>query len=51
MRRVHAAFVAASPARTAVFAAGSSHDVMHDKPAIVIDAIGRLLRTIHAPSS
>lgn len=39
MRRAHAAFVAASPARQARFAAGSGHDVMHDRPDLVIAAV------------
>jgi pimeloyl-ACP methyl ester carboxylesterase len=43
MRRVHAAFVAASPAREAVFASGSSHYVMRDRPELVIDAIKRMV--------
>jgi pimeloyl-ACP methyl ester carboxylesterase len=43
MRRVHAAFVAASPAREAVFASGSSHYVMRDRPGLVIDAIKRMI--------
>jgi pimeloyl-ACP methyl ester carboxylesterase len=43
MRRVHAAFVAASPAREAVFAGGSSHYVMRDRPELVIDAIKRMI--------
>jgi pimeloyl-ACP methyl ester carboxylesterase len=46
MRRVHAAFVAASPARAAVLATGSGHHVMRDQPELVIDAITRMLRTI-----
>jgi pimeloyl-ACP methyl ester carboxylesterase len=46
MRRVHAAFVAASPARVAVLATGSGHHVMRDQPELVVDAITRMLRTI-----
>jgi pimeloyl-ACP methyl ester carboxylesterase len=46
MRRVHAAFVAASPARAAMLATGSGHYVMRDQPELVIDAITRMLRTI-----
>jgi len=44
MRRVHAAFVAASPSRAALLATGSSHNVMRDQPALVIDAIARMLQ-------
>jgi hypothetical protein len=43
MRRVHAAFVAASPAREAVLASDSSHYVMRDRPELVIDAIKRMI--------
>jgi pimeloyl-ACP methyl ester carboxylesterase len=42
MRDAHAAFVRASSARRAVFAAGSSHDVMHDRPELIVDAVRRL---------
>jgi pimeloyl-ACP methyl ester carboxylesterase len=47
MKRAHAAFVAASPARAALQATGSSHYVMRDQPALVIDAIARLLLFLH----
>ncbi|HYA57937.1 MAG TPA: alpha/beta hydrolase [Thermoplasmata archaeon] len=43
LRREHALFVAASPSRQAVFARGSGHYVMHDKPDLVVDAISRLV--------
>jgi pimeloyl-ACP methyl ester carboxylesterase len=46
MRKAHADFVAASPARSAVFAAGSSHNVMRDKPEIVIAAIQRMIALV-----
>ena len=42
-RSAHAAFVAESPQREALFAADSGHNVMHDQPAIVIAAIARML--------
>jgi pimeloyl-ACP methyl ester carboxylesterase len=42
MRDAHAAFVRESSARSAVFAAGSSHDVMHDRPELIVDAVRRL---------
>jgi pimeloyl-ACP methyl ester carboxylesterase len=48
MRKVHAAFVAASPARRAVLATGSGHDVMHDQPEVVLDAIARMVRTVRS---
>jgi pimeloyl-ACP methyl ester carboxylesterase len=47
MKQAHAAFVAASPARVALPAAGSGHYVMRDQPELVIDAITRLLLFIH----
>jgi pimeloyl-ACP methyl ester carboxylesterase len=48
MRREHAAFVAASPDRGAVFAAGSGHYVMRDRPDLVVDATSRLLERLRA---
>jgi pimeloyl-ACP methyl ester carboxylesterase len=42
MRDAHAAFVRGSSARSAVFAAGSSHDVMRDRPELIVDAVKRL---------
>lgn len=48
LRQAHAAFVAASPAREAVFAAGSGHNVMRDRPDVVIDAITRMLARVEA---
>jgi pimeloyl-ACP methyl ester carboxylesterase len=47
MKRAHAGFVAASPARVALPATGSSHYVMRDQPDLVIDAIARLLLFLH----
>jgi len=43
MRRAHEGFVAASPAREAVFAAGSGHYVMRDRPELVVAAAVRLI--------
>jgi len=43
MRREHASFVAASPHREAVFASGSGHYVMRDRPEVVIDAVCRMI--------
>lgn len=50
MRKAHADFVAVSPARSAVFAAGSSHNVMRDKPEIVIAAIQRMIALVGKPA-
>lgn len=51
MKKAHADFVAAAPAvREAVFAAGSSHNVMRDQPEIVISAIGRVIQRVHTGS-
>jgi pimeloyl-ACP methyl ester carboxylesterase len=49
-RKAHAAFVQASPAREAVVAEGSSHQVMHDQPEVVINAVARMLQRLHAGS-
>jgi pimeloyl-ACP methyl ester carboxylesterase len=46
MRRVHADFVAASPAREAVVATGSGHNVMHDRPDVVIEAVLSMVERI-----
>jgi hypothetical protein len=48
MSRVHAAFVAASSARAGVFAAGSGHYVMRDRPDLVIDAIKRVVARVRS---
>jgi pimeloyl-ACP methyl ester carboxylesterase len=46
MRRVHASFVAASAAREAVLAKGSGHNVMRDRPDLVIDAVARIVQRV-----
>lgn len=48
LRRAHADFVAQSPARETVFAAGSGHNVMQDRPDLVIDAITRMVAHVSA---
>jgi pimeloyl-ACP methyl ester carboxylesterase len=48
MRREHAAFVAASPHREAVFAAGSGHYVMKDRPDLVVEATSRMIDRLRA---
>ena len=45
-RRAHAAFVAASPSRTAVLAEGSGHNVMRDRPDVVVDAVTRMIERV-----
>ena len=47
-RRAHEDFVAASPAREAVFAEGSGHHVMHDRPDVVLDAITRVVSKVRS---
>jgi pimeloyl-ACP methyl ester carboxylesterase len=42
-RKAHAEFVARNRFRKSVFAAGSSHKVMEDKPDIVVDAILQMI--------
>lgn len=46
MKKAHADFVAASPSREAVFAAGSSHQVMRDRPDIVLDAVKQMIQRV-----
>jgi pimeloyl-ACP methyl ester carboxylesterase len=48
MRAAHAAFAAASPAREAVYAEGSGHNVMHDRADVVIAAIARMVARVIA---
>lgn len=43
MRKAHVAFVAHNRFRESVFAAGSTHNVMRDKPDIIVDAISRMI--------
>ncbi|MET0553380.1 MAG: alpha/beta fold hydrolase [Vicinamibacteria bacterium] len=43
MREAHDAFVRGSAARSAVLATGSSHDVMRDRPELIVDAVKRLV--------
>lgn len=43
MRREHERFVGASPNREAVFATGSGHYVMRDRPDLVVEAVVRLI--------
>jgi pimeloyl-ACP methyl ester carboxylesterase len=47
-RLAHADFVAASPEREAVFADGSGHHVMHDRPDVVLDAVSRIVAKVRA---
>jgi pimeloyl-ACP methyl ester carboxylesterase len=48
LRQAHADFVTRSPARAALFAAGSGHNVMRDKPEAVIDAIAQMVERVGA---
>lgn len=50
-RQAHADFVAQSPLRQSVLATGSSHQVMADKPALVVDAIVRMIALVQPPGS
>lgn len=43
MRRAHIAFAAAGRRRESVYAAGSSHHVMHDRPDLVLAAIAKAM--------
>lgn len=44
MRQAHAAFAAAAPGRTAVFASGSSHRIAKDRPDLIIAAVRSVVR-------
>jgi hypothetical protein len=46
LRRAHRSFVEASPAREAVLAKRSRHNVMRDRPDVVIDAIVRIVQRV-----
>jgi pimeloyl-ACP methyl ester carboxylesterase len=46
MRKAHDAFVAASPEREIVVAAGSGHQVMRDVPELLIGEIARMVRIV-----
>lgn len=46
IRRGHREFVAASPQRRAVFAKGSGHHVMRDRPEVVLDAVGEVVAAV-----
>jgi pimeloyl-ACP methyl ester carboxylesterase len=48
IRQAHRDFVAAGPLRQSVFAAGSGHHVMRDRPDLVLDAIAQMVATIRA---
>jgi pimeloyl-ACP methyl ester carboxylesterase len=48
IRRAHRDFVAASPHRRAVFAEGSGHHVMRDRPDVVLKAVAELVATVRA---
>jgi hypothetical protein len=46
IRQAHREFVAASPCRVAVFARGSGHHVMRDRPHVVLDAIAQVVAAV-----
>jgi pimeloyl-ACP methyl ester carboxylesterase len=48
IRRAHRDFVAASRHRRAVFAEGSGHHVMRDRPEVVLDAIAEVVAAVRA---
>ena len=49
IRKAHREFVAASPHRRGVFAEGSGHHVMRDRPEVVLDAIAEVVAAVRAP--
>ena len=46
LRQAHRDFVAASSHRRAVFAEGSGHHVMRDRPDVVLDAVAQLVAAV-----
>src|SRR3954451_13150362 len=48
IRQAHRDFVAASSNRRAVFAEGSGHHVMRDRPQVVLDAIAEMVAAVRA---
>jgi pimeloyl-ACP methyl ester carboxylesterase len=48
MRQAHRDFVAASPHRRAVFAEGSGHHIMRDRPELVLDAVAEVVAAVRA---
>jgi pimeloyl-ACP methyl ester carboxylesterase len=47
-RKAHRDFVAASSNRQSVFADGSGHHVMRDRPEVVLDALARVIATVRS---
>jgi pimeloyl-ACP methyl ester carboxylesterase len=41
--QAHKDFAAKSPNRTLIFAKGSSHDIAHDRPELIVEATGKLV--------
>ena len=48
IRQAHRDFVAASSHRRAVFAEGSGHPVMRDRPEVVLEAVAELIAALRA---
>lgn len=48
IRQAHRDFVAASSHRRAVFAEGSGHHVMRDRPEVVLDAVAKVVEAVRA---
>lgn len=51
LRQAHRDFVAASPRRQAVYAEGSGHHVMRDRPDLVLGAVAQMITSVRAASS
>jgi pimeloyl-ACP methyl ester carboxylesterase len=47
-RQAHRDFVAESPQRKAVYADGSGHHVMRDRPDLVLDAVAQMISEVRA---
>jgi pimeloyl-ACP methyl ester carboxylesterase len=44
--QAHKEFASKAPNRTLIFANGSSHDIAHDRPELIVEAAGRLVDQI-----
>ena len=49
--QAHKDFAAESSNRTLIFAKGSSHDIAHDHPELIVDATGKLVDQIRSARS
>jgi pimeloyl-ACP methyl ester carboxylesterase len=48
--QAHKDFAAKAPNRTLIFAKGSSHDIAHERPELIVDAAGKLVEQVRGKS-